>query len=122
MNQGKLDIVKQEMARVNIDILGISELKWTRMDNFNSDDHYVYYYGHELWGASSAPGKGHEEGGLTYAKAGSSLRSPPGNSRASTPKPESAYFLLCALTYTSDFTGAVPHDLSLKKELAYSSS
>ena len=86
MNQGKLDTVKQEMARVNIDILGVSELKWTRMDNFNSDDHYVYYYGHELWGASSAPGKGHEEGGLTYAKAGSSLRSPPENSRASTPK------------------------------------
>ena len=60
---------------------------------------------------TSAHGKGHEEGGLTYAKAGSSLRSPPGNSRASTPKPESAYFLLCALTYTSDFTGAVPHHL-----------
>ena len=43
MNQGKLDMVKQEMARVNIDILGISELKWTRMDEFNSDDHYIYY-------------------------------------------------------------------------------
>ena len=67
-------------------------------------------------------GKGHEEGGLAYAKAGSSLRSPPGNSRASTPKPESAYSLLCALTYTSDFTGAVPHYLSLKEELTYSSS
>ena len=71
---------------------------------------------------SSTRGKGHEEGGSAHAKAGSSLRSPPGNSRASTPKPESAYFLLCALTYTSDFTGAVPHYLSLKKELAYSSS
>ena len=52
--------------------------------------------------------KGHEEGGSAYAKAGSSLRSPPGNSRASTSKPESAYFLLCALTYTSDFTGGCP--------------
>jgi len=71
---------------------------------------------------NSACGKGHEEGGLAYEKAGSSLRSPPGNSRASTPKPESAYFLLCAFTYTSDFTGAVPHYLSLKKELAYNSS
>ena len=43
MNQGKLEVVKQEMARVNIDILGISELKWTGMDEFNSDDHYIYY-------------------------------------------------------------------------------
>ena len=43
MNQGKLEVVKQEMARVNIDILGISELKWTGMREFNSDDHYVYY-------------------------------------------------------------------------------
>ena len=47
MNQDKLDVVKQEMARVNIDILGISELKWTRVDNFNSDDHYVCCYGHK---------------------------------------------------------------------------
>ena len=47
MNQGKLEVVKQEMARVNVDILGISELKWTRMGEFNSDDHYVYYCGHE---------------------------------------------------------------------------
>ena len=43
MNQGKLDLVKQEMARVNINILGISELKWTGMGEFNSDDHYIYY-------------------------------------------------------------------------------
>ena len=43
MNQGKLEMVKQEMARVNIDILGIDELKWTVMDEFNSDDHYVSY-------------------------------------------------------------------------------
>ena len=47
INQGKLDKVKQEMARVNIDILGISELKWTGMDEFNSDDHYIYYCGQE---------------------------------------------------------------------------
>ena len=43
MNQGKLEAVKQEMARVNIDILGISKLKWTGMGGFNSDDHYIYY-------------------------------------------------------------------------------
>ena len=47
MNQGKLEVVKQEMARVNTDILGISELKWTRMGEFNSDDHYIYYCGQE---------------------------------------------------------------------------
>ena len=47
MNQGKLEVVKQEMARVNVDILGISELKWTGMDEFNSDDHYMYYCGQE---------------------------------------------------------------------------
>ena len=45
MNQGKLEVVKQEMARVNTDILGINELKWTRMGIFNSDDHYIYYCG-----------------------------------------------------------------------------
>ena len=47
MNQGKLEVVKQEMARVNTDILGISELKWTGMGEFNSDDHYIYYRGQE---------------------------------------------------------------------------
>ena len=47
MNQGKLEVVKQEMRRVNIDILGISELKWTREGEFNSDDHYIYYCGQE---------------------------------------------------------------------------
>ena len=47
MNQGKLEVVKQEMARVNVDILGISELKWTGMGDFNSDDHYIYYCGQE---------------------------------------------------------------------------
>ena len=47
MNQGKLDLVKQDMARVNVDILGISKLKWTAMGEFNSDDHYIYYCGQE---------------------------------------------------------------------------
>ena len=47
MNQGKLDMVKQEMARVNINILGISELKWTGMSEFNSDDHCIHYWGNE---------------------------------------------------------------------------
>ena len=47
MNQGKLEVVKQEMARVNVDILGISKLTWTGMGEFNSDDHYTYYCGQE---------------------------------------------------------------------------
>ena len=47
MNQGKLEVVKREVARVNVDILGISELKWTGMGEFNSDDHYIYYCGQE---------------------------------------------------------------------------
>ena len=47
MNEGILEVVKQEMARVNVDILGISELKWTGMGEFNSDDHYIYYSGQE---------------------------------------------------------------------------
>ena len=47
MNQGKLEVVKQEMIRVNVDILGISKLKWTGIREFNSDDHYIYYCGQE---------------------------------------------------------------------------
>ena len=47
MNQGKLEVVKQDMARVNFDILGISEIKWIEMGEFNSDDHYIYYCGRE---------------------------------------------------------------------------
>ena len=47
MNQGKLEVVKQEMARVSVDTLGINELKWNGMGDFNSDDHYIYYYGRE---------------------------------------------------------------------------
>ena len=48
MNQGKLEVIKQEIARVDIGILGISDLKWTGKSNFNSDDHYIYYYGQEF--------------------------------------------------------------------------
>ena len=47
LNQGKLELIKQEMARVNVEILGISKLKWTGMGEFNSDDHYIYYCGQE---------------------------------------------------------------------------
>ena len=47
MNQGKLEVVKQEMARVNVDILGVSKLKWTGMGEFNSNDHYIYYCSQE---------------------------------------------------------------------------
>ena len=47
MNQGKLEVVKQEIARVNVNILGLSELKWTGMGEFNSDDHYIYYCGQD---------------------------------------------------------------------------
>ena len=47
MNQSKLEVVKQEMVRLNVNILGISELKWTRMGDFNSDEHYIYYCGQE---------------------------------------------------------------------------
>jgi len=55
MNQGKLEVVKQEMARVNFDILGISELKWTGMGDFISDDHYIYYCGQESLRRNGVP-------------------------------------------------------------------
>ena len=54
MKQGKLEVVKQEMARVNVDILGLSELKWTGMGEFNSDDHYIYHCGQESLGRNGA--------------------------------------------------------------------
>ena len=54
-NQGKLEVVKQEMIRVNTDILGISELRWTEMGEFNSDDHYVYYCGQESLRRNGVP-------------------------------------------------------------------
>ena len=60
MNQGKLEVVKQEIARANIKILGISELKWTGIAEFNSDDHYIYYCGQESfirkWSSHSTKG------------------------------------------------------------------
>ena len=55
MNQGKLEVVKCEMTRVNVDILGISELKWTGMGEFNSDDHYIYYWGQESLRRNGVP-------------------------------------------------------------------
>ena len=55
MNQGKLEVVKQEMARVNVNILGINELKWTGMGEFNSDDHYIYYCGQESLRRNGVP-------------------------------------------------------------------
>ena len=55
MNQGKLEVIKQEMARVNIDILGISELKWAGMGKFNSDNHYIYYCGQESLRSNGVP-------------------------------------------------------------------
>ena len=55
MNQGKLEVVKQDMARVNINILGISELKWTGTGKFNSEDHYIYYYGQESLRRNGVP-------------------------------------------------------------------
>ena len=64
MNQGKLKVVKQEVARVNINILGISELKWTRMGEFNSDDHYIYYCGQEQPTPVLLPGKSHGQRSL----------------------------------------------------------
>ena len=57
MNQGKLEMVKQEMARVNVNILGIGELKWTGMGEFNSDDHYIYYCGQESLKRNGLPWK-----------------------------------------------------------------
>ena len=54
MNQGKLEVVKQEMARVNTDILGIIKLKWTGMSEFYSDNHFIYYYGQESLGRHGA--------------------------------------------------------------------
>ena len=55
MNQGKLDVVKQEMGRINTDILGISELKWVGMGEFNSDDHYIYYSGQKSLRRNGVP-------------------------------------------------------------------
>ena len=69
MNQGKLEVVKQEMARVNIDILGISELKWTGMGDFNSDDHYIYYCGQESLRRNGSSHYGQQESEMQYMDA-----------------------------------------------------
>ena len=66
MNQGKLEVVKQEMARVNIDMLGISELKWTGMGEFNSDDHYIYYHGQESLRKKWSNPHSHKESRMQY--------------------------------------------------------
>ena len=69
MNQGKLEVVKQEMARVNVDILRISELKWTGMVEFNSDDHYIYYCGQESLRIMESPSWSTEESEMQYLDA-----------------------------------------------------
>ena len=69
MNQGKLEVVKQEMARVNAHILGISELKWTGMGEFNSDDHYIYYYGQESLEEMGWPSWSMKESEMQYLDA-----------------------------------------------------
>ena len=69
MNQGKLEVVKQEMTRVNTDILGISELKWTGMDEFNSDSHYIYYCGQESLGRNGVAIMSRKESEMQYLDA-----------------------------------------------------
>ena len=69
MNQGKLEVVKQEMPRVNINILGISELKWTEMGEFNSDDHYIYYCGQESLRRNGVASESTKESEMQYLDA-----------------------------------------------------
>ena len=66
MNQGKLEVVKEEMTRVNVDILGISELKWIGMGEFNSDDHYIYYCGQESLRRNGVAIKVNKESEMQY--------------------------------------------------------
>ena len=66
MNQGKLEVVKQEMARMNVDILGVSELKWTGMGEFNSDDRYIYYCGQESLREIEKPSWSTKESEMQY--------------------------------------------------------
>ena len=66
MNQGKLDMVKQKMARLNISILGTSELKWTRMGKFHSDDHYSYYCGKEFFRGNGEPSQSRKKYKMQY--------------------------------------------------------
>ena len=69
MNQGKLEVIKQEMIRVNVDILGISELKWTGMGEFNSDDHYIYYWGKNALEEMEYPSQSTKESEMQYLDA-----------------------------------------------------
>ena len=69
VNQGKLEVVKQEMARVNINLLGISELKWTGMGEFNSDDHHIYYCGQESLRRNEVPSWSTKESEMQYLDA-----------------------------------------------------
>ena len=69
MNQGKLEVIKEEMARVNVDILGISEIKRTGMCEFNSDDHYIFYYGQESLRRNGVAIKLTEESEMQYLDA-----------------------------------------------------
>ena len=69
MNQGKLELVKQEVARVNIDILGICEVNWTWMGEFNSDDHYIYYSGQESLGSNGVAIMVNKESKMQYLDA-----------------------------------------------------
>ena len=69
MNQGKLEVVKQEMARVNVDILGICELKWTVKSEFNSDDHYIYYCAQESLRRNGVPSWSTRESKMQYLDA-----------------------------------------------------
>ena len=73
MNQGKLEVVKQEMARVNVNILGISELKCTGMGKFNSDDHYIYYCGQESLRKMESPSESTRESKMQYLDAVSKM-------------------------------------------------
>ena len=69
MNQGKLEVVKQEMAKVNVNILGISDLKWTGMGEFNSDDHYIYYCRQESLRRNGVPSWSTKESEMQYLDA-----------------------------------------------------
>ena len=69
MNQGKFEVVKQEMPRVKVDILGIRELKWTGMGEFNSDDHYIYYCGQESLSRNGVPSRSTKESKMQYLEA-----------------------------------------------------
>ena len=69
MNQGKLEVVKQDMARVKVGILGISELKWTGMGEFNLDDHYIYCCGQESLGRNGVPSQSTKESEMQYLDA-----------------------------------------------------